>query len=158
MAMDYMKMLGLGGNPMLSNQQIMGLLGVDPRRSLQRGLLAAAAPLLEAGAGGSRPSDASLGRALGRAGMAGMKAYDDTQTLGMARGLGRLKFANQIADLEQKRMRRNFAQEMLAGGDPQPQMPQAMVEPETGFAASDWLAANEMLPSTDTCSNPTRSI
>ena len=45
------------------NNNLSGLLGVDRNNARNLGLLAAAGQLLEAGAGGMNPQDASLGRA-----------------------------------------------------------------------------------------------
>jgi len=90
-------------SPVMTNEQMVGLLGVDRNRALQRGLLAAAAPLLRAGAGGSRPQDASLGLALGQAGMMGMDAYDKSQQQDMMRGLARMQLGDKLQE-------RQFAQ------------------------------------------------
>ena len=90
-------------SPVMTNEQMIGLLGVDRNRALQRGLLAAAAPLLRAGAGGSRPQDASLGLALGQAGMMGMDAYDKSRQRDMAQGLARMQLGDKLQE-------RQFAQ------------------------------------------------
>lgn len=85
-------------SPVMTNEQMVGLLGVDRNRALQRGLLAAAAPLLRAGAGGSRPQDASLGLALGQAGMMGMDAYDKSRQRDMAQGLARMQLGDKLQE------------------------------------------------------------
>lgn len=131
MATNLMSLLGFGGTAPQTgaSDPLMGLLGVDRRRALQRGLLAAAAPLLEAGAGGRSPADASIGRALGRAGMAGLNAFDTSQTQDMTRGLARVKFANELSDLNQRRMQQQFAKSLLSGGSTMP-------NPRAGLMAS----------------------
>lgn len=85
-------------SPVMTDEQMIGLLGVDRNRALQRGLLAAAAPLLRAGAGGSRPQDASIGLALGQAGMMGMDAYDKSRQRDMAQGLARMQLGDKLQE------------------------------------------------------------
>lgn len=111
MAIDYMSMLGLGGNPMMTNNQMMGLLGVDRNQALTRGLLAAAAPLLKAGAGGPNPQDASLGPALAQAGLGGMDAYQKSMQQDMTRGLARMQFGTKLADLQRASQNRKRREE-----------------------------------------------
>lgn len=108
MAIDYMKMFGFGGNPQMANQTMMGLLGVNPQRAMQRGLLAAAAPLLKAGAGGYSPQDAAIGPAIAQAGIGGLDAYEKSQQNDMLRGMARMQFGTKLADLQKTARTREY--------------------------------------------------
>ena len=82
------------------NANLYGLLGVDKNNARNLGLLAAAGQLLEAGAGGMRPQDASLGRGLGRAALAGMGTYNQTLKSDMANQLAGLQASKLITDAQ----------------------------------------------------------
>ena len=86
-------MFGLFGMPQTpnQNQELYKMLGVNPGRAQTRGMLTAASALMNAGAGGPTPAHASLGRALGQAGLMGMSAYDTEMQNAMARNLSVMK-------------------------------------------------------------------